>query len=52
MLLNEDEVDTLKKLITDRGWEYALASDDKKVLMLAKRLGMDRYVEMYEPYDR
>lgn len=39
---NDDEIETIRLLIKDRGFEYALQSKDEKVRVLAKKLGMDR----------
>lgn len=36
----DDEIETIKKLIRDRGFEYGLESDAEKVDALAAKLGM------------
>ncbi len=45
--LTEDEYETIFKVFMDRGWEYALRSDSQKVLELAKKLGFEEYVKIY-----
>lgn len=47
MKFTDDEIETIKLLIDDRGWEYGLKSNSAKVWALAKRLGMDKYCALY-----
>lgn len=35
-----DEIETIKKMIDDWGFEYALKADSEKVAALAKKLGV------------
>lgn len=35
-----DEVETIKHLLGDWGWEYSLKADRAKVIALCRRLGM------------
>lgn len=41
MTFTDDEIETIKALLEDWGWEYALTADRYKVIALAKRLGLD-----------
>lgn len=45
MELSTDEVETVKKLIEDWGFEYGLKADETKVGALAAKLGLDRIVK-------
>ncbi len=40
--LSEDEIETIRNLIKDWGWEYALMADPKKVAELARKLGLEK----------
>lgn len=42
MQLTADEIETVKALITDWGFEYSLRADKHKVLALTKKLGVTR----------
>lgn len=50
MTFTEDELETIKNLIDDWGWEYKLKADSAKVLNLAKKLKMESYVKLYEDF--
>lgn len=40
VVFTADEIETIKSLIRDRGFEYSLESDAEKVAALGKKLGM------------
>jgi hypothetical protein len=40
MQFTDDEIETIKALIEDRGFEYSLTSDDDKVWALGVKLGI------------
>ena len=48
--LTIDEYETIAEVFMDRGFEYSLKSDSQKVLDLAKKLGFEEYVKLYEGY--
>lgn len=39
-MFSPDEVETIKKLLADWGWEYGLTADRVRVAALAARLGL------------
>lgn len=39
--LSDAEIETVRDLLKDWGWEYGLLSDRAKLIALAKRLKMD-----------
>lgn len=39
--LTDDEMETVKALLEDWGWEYGLTADRAKVVALMRRLGLD-----------
>lgn len=43
MQFTDDEIETIKNLIKDFGFEYGIVSDLAKVRELAKKLGMDKH---------
>lgn len=46
MQFTDDEIETIKNLIKDFGFEYGIVSDLNKIRQLAKKLKMDkRYCE-------
>jgi uncharacterized radical SAM superfamily Fe-S cluster-containing enzyme len=48
MQLSEKEIETVKALIEDRGFEYSLRSDLREVIDLARKLGMIQWANKYE----
>lgn len=49
MQFTDEEIETIKVLIEDRGFEYSLKSELVAVVALARKLKMREYVKMYEP---
>lgn len=45
MTFTDDEIETIKALLEDWGFEYALSADRDKVIALARRLGLDGLAE-------
>lgn len=43
MQFTDDEIETIKNLIKDFGFEYSIVSDLEKVRALAKKLKMDKH---------
>jgi len=41
MTFTEDEIETIKALLEDWGFEYSLSADREKVIALAQRLGLE-----------
>lgn len=43
--LTDDDVETVRALIEDWGWDYALTADREKVVALARKLGLDSWAD-------
>lgn len=43
--LSTFEVETVKRLIEDWGWDYALKADRRQVVALARRLGLEKLAQ-------
>ena len=44
----DEELETIKKLIDDWGFEYGLQSKVKDILKLAEKLKMDAWINRYK----
>jgi len=51
MQFTEDEIELIKLLIEERGFEYGIKSKSEDVYKLAKKLGMLRYCKDYENFN-
>lgn len=40
--LTDDEIETLKNLVLDWGFEYSLDTDRDKLILLAEKIGMSK----------
>lgn len=48
MKFTDDEIQTIKHMIEDWGFEYSLKANQRKIVELAKKLGLADYVKIYD----
>jgi hypothetical protein len=44
IMFSQDEIETIKDIINDWGFDYCLQANYDKVKALAQRLGVERYI--------
>lgn len=45
---SDDEVETIRKLLDDWGWEYGLSAERNKVVALMRRLGLHKLADDHD----
>lgn len=50
MQFTNEEIETIKRLIDDHGFEYGIKSNSEEVYNLAKKIGMERFCRDYENF--